>query len=107
MKPLTKNKYYVKCGTIEQWVMAYDPINAAVLAYESYPGGQELDQHFHVCVDYVPEIEQTEGPIVADVGMKTVHVNGVHFIPVSDVIKLVDETYGFEGDDYEGSEDMC
>jgi len=55
-RPIKKQKYYVKCGQLEKWVMAWDELNAAVVTLMNAPGETMLDPYyFFVSKNYEPE----------------------------------------------------
>jgi|TARA_R110000824_G_scaffold92039_1_gene223519 hypothetical protein len=55
-RPVKKQKYYVKCGQLEKWVMAWDELNAAVVTLMNAPGETMLDPYyFFVSKNYEPE----------------------------------------------------
>ena len=85
MKPLTKHKYYVKCGELEQWVMAYDHTNAAVVAIEHGPGGATLEtDYFFVSRDYIADIKER----YYDRNVIDIMKSGIVLVPVDYVVEI-------------------
>jgi len=85
-RPMKKHKYYVKCGQLEKWVIAYDEINAAVVTLMNAPGETMLDPYyFFVSKNYYADIDERyfqDNPIREEV------MNDVHIIQTDDVLEM-------------------
>ena len=85
-RPMKKHKYYVKCGQLEKWVIAYDEVNAAVVTLMNAPGETMLDPYyFFVSKDYHADIEDR---YFQDNPMKKEDLKNVHIVQTDDVLEM-------------------
>ena len=115
-KKIERKKYYVKCGQLEKWVMAFDELNAAAVTLMNAPGETMLDPYyFYVCTDYQPDVEDkyfSDNPLHKN----SEKLEGVTLVQTDDVLELcnmiteeADEFYlkdmNNEDDDYGWTDD--
>lgn len=85
-RPMKKHKYYVKCGQLEKWVIAYDEINAAVVTLMNAPGETMLDPYyFFVSKNYYADIDTR---YFQDDPTKKENLKDVHIVQTDDVLEM-------------------
>ena len=114
-RKIEKKKYYVKCGQLEKWVMAFDELNAAVVTLMHAPGETMLDPYyFYVSKNYEADVEDR---YFSDDPMKKQDLKDVKIVQTDDVLELCnmvteesDEFYlkdmNNEDDDYGWVDDL-
>ena len=104
-RKIEKKKYYVKCGQLEKWVMAFDELNAAAVTLMNAPGETMLDPYyFFVSKNYYADID---GRYFQDSPIREEVMKDVKIVQTDDVLELCnmvteevedDDEYGWVDD---------